>query len=363
MTARAAREGLAQGLQLLQSPGLPPQFLDAAEPIARAMGSLMTAERSDGAVPSIKPHAEVALSALREALGRLQAIDTTHPAAEQAMAAVAGALGSVHALSRLEAPAPQQPQYQPPQQPQYQPAQFQPPPQQPQYQPPQQPQFQPPPAAPQYQPPPAAPQYQPPPAAPQYQPPPAAPQYQPPPAAPQFQAPPAPQFQAPPAPQFQAPPAPQFQAPPAAPQFHPHAAPAPHGAPSPGGGIYSPSQHPPAAAESMRTPPGMVDAELGAHSPSNFYKTLSGNDIVEHGGIFVATYNVPKMNQRVQLRVHLPGGYHFDAAGIVRWTRDAADNPDAPPGFGAQFQGITPEQRQLIMRYVRNREPLFYDDL
>src|SRR5262245_56060211 len=27
-----------------------------------------------------------------------------------------------------------------------------------------------------------------------------------------------------------------------------------------------------------------VDAELGAHSPSNFYKGLAGNDVVEHGG-------------------------------------------------------------------------------
>ena len=109
-------------------------------------------------------------------------------------------------------------------------------------------------------------------------------------------------------------------------------------------------------------PTGMVEAELGAHSSSNFYKTLNGNDIVDHGGIFVATYSVPKLGSRVLLRVHLPGGYKFDCDAIVRWTREARDNPDAPPGFGAQFRGITPEQRQLIQRYVRNREPLFYDD-
>ena len=34
-----------------------------------------------------------------------------------------------------------------------------------------------------------------------------------------------------------------------------------------------------------------------------------------------------------------------------------------PPGYGAQFTQITPEGRQLVYRYVRNREPLFYDDL
>lgn len=326
MTARAARESLAQGLNLLQTPGLPPEFLDCAEPIARAMGALMQAERSDGAVANIRPHAETALGALRQALGKLQTITTAHPAAEHSMAAVAGALGHVHQLSRLEQAAPPQQPFQPPP---FQPAQFQPQP------------------APQFQPPPPAP----------------APQFQPPPAAPQFQAPPpaAPQFQ-PPAHNYGAAPVQQTQWQP------PQPAPGGARAPQPGqftpGAVQSPSVSPPppTGPESLR-PPGTIEAELGAHSPSNFYKTLSGNDIVEHGGIFVSTYNIPKMNQRVQLRVHLPGGYMFDAAAIVKWTREGRDNPDAPPGFGAQFQGITPEQRQLIMRYVRNREPLFYDDL
>jgi hypothetical protein len=276
-------------------------------------------------VHNIKPHAETALGALRQALGKLQMINTAHPAAEQSMAAVAGSLGHVHALSRLEAPAAPQQSYQP------QGLQAT------AYQPPQQ-------------------QFQPPPAAPQFQPPPAAPQFQPPPAAPQFQAPQATAYQ---------PPQQQWQPPPAAP------AAAPPRAPQPGqftpGSVVSPSLNPPAMSntgpESLGAPAGTVEAELGAHSPSNFYKTLSGNDIVEHGGIFVSTYNIPKLNARVQLRVHLPGGYQFDCPAIVRWTREGRDNPDAPPGFGAQFQGITAEQRQLIMRYVRNREPLFYDDL
>ncbi|MBX7197228.1 MAG: hypothetical protein K1X94_34580, partial [Sandaracinaceae bacterium] len=143
INARTAREGLAQGLNLLQTPGLPPQFLEAAEPIARAMGSLMQAERSDGSAGAIRPHAEIALVALRDALGRIQVLDTSHPAAEQAMGAVAGALGHVHRLSQLQA-APQ-PQYAPP---------------------PQAPQFAPPPQAPQFAPPPQPPQFAPPPQAP-----------------------------------------------------------------------------------------------------------------------------------------------------------------------------------------------------
>ncbi len=107
-----------------------------------------------------------------------------------------------------------------------------------------------------------------------------------------------------------------------------------------------------------------VTAELGAHSASNFYKGLSGNDIIDHGGLFVSTYKLPKIGHSVRLKVSLPGGYEFEANAVVRWRREPSDaGNDAPPGFGAQFTEITAEARQLVYRYVRNREPLFHDDL
>ncbi len=104
-----------------------------------------------------------------------------------------------------------------------------------------------------------------------------------------------------------------------------------------------------------------ISADLGAHSPTNFYKGLSGNDIIDHGGLFVSTYMIPKIGAPVRLRVSLPGGYEFEANAIVQWAREQGG--DAPPGFGAKFTQITPEARQLVYRYVRNREPLFHDDL
>lgn len=121
----------------------------------------------------------------------------------------------------------------------------------------------------------------------------------------------------------------------------------------------NPHLQPPRGAEGQA-----VTAELGTHSPTNFYKGLSGNDIVDHGGLFVSTYKLPKLGQPVRLRVSLPGGYEFEANGVVRWRREPSDaGSDAPPGFGAQFTEITSEARQLIYRYVRNREPMFHDDL
>ncbi|WP_437811361.1 hypothetical protein [Sorangium sp. So ce1078] len=113
-----------------------------------------------------------------------------------------------------------------------------------------------------------------------------------------------------------------------------------------------------------RTPAAVVDVELGALTPSNFYKGLAGNDVVEHGGIFVATYKIPPIGSVVSLRVRLPGDYEFTALATVRWTREAGGSKDsAEPGFGARITQISAEGRQLVSRFTRNREPLFYDDL
>lgn len=105
-----------------------------------------------------------------------------------------------------------------------------------------------------------------------------------------------------------------------------------------------------------------VEVELGAHSSSNFYKGLSGNDVVEHGGIFVQTYQIPAVGTAVALRVLLPGDNEFDADALVQWTRETRSG-ESDPGFGAKFTRISDAGRQLIYRYVRNREPMFYDDL
>ncbi|APR84119.1 Cell division protein FtsK [Minicystis rosea] len=406
--AKAAREKLAAALNALQSDDdVPNALLEAAEPIAQAMSVLHRVERTNG--QNLEGR-DSALAAVRSALDQLQKIDGDHPAVDAVMEAVAGSLSKVHALARYQppaaapapqpaaAPAPQpvaqpapqpvaqpviqptpilqpapaaqpapqpQPQYaQPAPQPQYQPAPVAQPAPQPQYaQPAPQPQYAQPAPQPQYQ---AAPVAQPAPQ-PQYaQPAPQPqPQYAQPAPQPQYAAQPAPQ----PQPQYAQPaPQPQYAQPERQPQqaFQPVAAtvpiarPAQPAAPAP---QAAPALAPQAApAPATRVPPvkGAIDVELGIHSASNFYKGLSGNDVIEHGGIFVATYKVPKIGTTVNLRVLLPGDYEFQATGVVQWTREGGS---ADPGFGARFTQISPEGKQLVYRYARNREPMFYDDL
>ncbi len=290
-TARTAREQLARGLNALQSdPNVPPQLLELAAPIAQSMGALHQIERSQG--QQLVPHAELALTNVRQALAQLQSAPPQYAAVTQAMESVAASLGLVHSLSKLAQQGGGAAQARP----------------------------------------------------------------------------------AHPAPQAAAPPQAQAQAGP----FQP-AAQAPRAQPAPAQAVAQPmrSNDPFAARPAGQASPGpsipvpappmqgnmpVIAADLGAHSTTNFYKGLSGNDIIDHGGLFVSTYMVPKIGTPVRLKVSLPGGYEFEANAIVKWSREHSDAADAPPGFGAQFTQITAEARQLVYRYVRNREPLFHDD-
>jgi Tfp pilus assembly protein PilZ len=159
-------------------------------------------------------------------------------------------------------------------------------------------------------------------------------------------------------------------APPAAPAHFPPAPAQPaaaFSAPAPAAGFAAPAAQPapaPTSKGASSAHSGNVVVELGTHSVSNFYKGLGGNDVIEHGGIFVATYKIPKIGAQVNLRILLPGDYEFQAAGVVQWIREPhSAGESSEPGFGARFVQITPEGRQLVYRYTRNREPMFYDDL
>jgi hypothetical protein len=309
--AKAARESLAKGLQALQSdPNVPKHLVELAAPIAQAMGALHQIEKSNGT--ALSPHADLALNNTRGALAQLQQNPNAHPAVAQALEAVAASLGQVHQLTKMAqggpATAPTVPAQQAVQ--------------------------------------PAAPAPAP------------APQPQPvPQAAPQAARPATAPMQAAAAPVAQARPQQQGPNP-----YGPTQAVSAAAAADPFGRAPAAAPAPGAAA----APPGagqIVNADLGAHSVTNFYKGLSGNDIIDHGGLFVSTYMVPKIGTPIRLKVSLPGGYEFEANAVVKWAREANDGSDAPPGFGAQFTQITPEARQLVYRYVRNREPLFHDDL
>ena len=389
-TARTARERLSVGLNALQDPGVPEQLQTAAEPIARAMSSLLQIERT-GAIPLTKGGRTV-LDLVREALAKLQSQSIEHPSLFQAMEAVAGSLGLVYGLvqrvSSAPPPAPTNTGNSPqrlvaspavaaaprvaPMQPvptvaTSQPAAFVPRPAgtgpvasvpRPLRSTPVEGAKIPPPAAqgtlvsrqvasaavPNA-------------------------------VAAAMQIPAGAEGALGSAQTMVASDAGIRKSSPGAPTpveipttkipSSPPQANRPAAAVTPGTAPMAATPIAPSV-DAMGTALHRVTAEMGAHSATNFYKGLSGNDVVDSGGIFIATYQIPPIGRNLLIRVSLPGGYEFEAKGIVRWTREASPTSggdSVSPGFGAQFTEISPEARQLVYRYARNREPLFHDDL
>lgn len=299
--ARTAREKLSSALAALQSPEAGNLIDTVAQPVASAMSALHRIETTDGAaVGNAGPEA---LAGVRQALEALQLAGPDNPVVDAATANVAGSLGLVFQLAQSAAPPAPAP-VAPAPEPQHAPAVYAP-----------------------------------------------APQH-------------APVAHAAHAPEPALATADVTTAP--APSVRP-----PRGADPlaqtfvAGADLAATSPETPAQRSApAQVPPDVVpvEAALGAHSPTNFYKGLSGNDVVNDGGIFVATYQIPQLGQLLWIRVSLPGGYEFVARAEVSWTRETG-SMDSPPGFGARFREISSEARQLVYRYVRNREPLFHDDL
>ena len=105
-----------------------------------------------------------------------------------------------------------------------------------------------------------------------------------------------------------------------------------------------------------------IEVNIGATTESNFFVGFSGE--ISEGGVFAATYNISQRGTPLRLLVTLPGGFEKHVNGRVRFVRDPMDMAadETTPGMGVQFEGLDPEARELILRFVRKRPPMFYDE-
>jgi uncharacterized protein (TIGR02266 family) len=116
----------------------------------------------------------------------------------------------------------------------------------------------------------------------------------------------------------------------------------------------------PAPAKPIATGPReRLEANVGATTESNFFVGFSGE--IAEGGVFIATYATLALGALVEVLVTLPGGYQFQVPGVVRFVRDPMDM-DSEPGIGVRFEHLPGEHRELILRFIRKRPPVFYDE-
>jgi uncharacterized protein (TIGR02266 family) len=104
-----------------------------------------------------------------------------------------------------------------------------------------------------------------------------------------------------------------------------------------------------------------VEANIGATTESNFYVGFSGE--ISEGGVFLATYETFPRGTPINMLVTLPGGFEMRVTGQVRFVRDPLDfSADSEPGMGIQFDALQANDRELVLRFIRKRPPMFYDD-
>lgn len=145
-----------------------------------------------------------------------------------------------------------------------------------------------------------------------------------------------------------------------APTALPHAAaPVPQAPIPPTGAAAAPARA--AVYRDTSKPRENVEVNIGANTESNFYVGFSGE--IAEGGVFSATYSILTRGTPVRAHVTLPGGFETHVNGYVRFVRDPMDmGMESEPGMGIQFEGLDSEQRELILRFIRKRRPIFFDD-
>ena len=65
----------------------------------------------------------------------------------------------------------------------------------------------------------------------------------------------------------------------------------------------------------------------------------------------------------MRVLITLPGNLSTEVDGHVRFVRDPMDMAsDSEPGMGVAFDGLETDSRELILRFIRKRPPMFYDE-
>jgi uncharacterized protein (TIGR02266 family) len=116
----------------------------------------------------------------------------------------------------------------------------------------------------------------------------------------------------------------------------------------------------PAPAERRQYPRFPVTVEVTHVSDHNFFTGFM-EDISE-GGLFIASYHLFEMGSCFELEFTLPG--QQDPCLVqcqVQWIRVYNPSSDAFPGMGVQFLDLDPKARELIQRFIKQRQPLFYE--
>jgi uncharacterized protein (TIGR02266 family) len=124
---------------------------------------------------------------------------------------------------------------------------------------------------------------------------------------------------------------------------------------------FSSEQDSPTPDNRRHQPRYSVDLDVTMSSDHNFYAGFAEN--ISSGGLFVATYVKRPKGDRLEIVMNIPGHPEpIRAIGEVRWSREYSEHSNVPPGLGVRFVELPEHDAKIIENFVKDREPIFYDD-
>lgn len=124
--------------------------------------------------------------------------------------------------------------------------------------------------------------------------------------------------------------------------------------------IDSHSQEEPVANHRREHPRYKVDLDVSLGSDHNFYSGFAEN--LSARGVFIATHLLRPVGEKLEVCIHLPDGAELRIQGEVRWTRVFNAESDTPPGIGVLFERLDEGGERAIEVFLRQRQPIFFDD-
>jgi uncharacterized protein (TIGR02266 family) len=97
-------------------------------------------------------------------------------------------------------------------------------------------------------------------------------------------------------------------------------------------------------------------------SEHTFYTGLTRN--ISSGGLFVATYHLRPVGDRITLKFLVPGyDQPLSVETEVRWIRENSSlQRHIAVGMGLRFINLPPDAGTAIGRFVMERDSLYHDD-
>jgi type IV pilus assembly protein PilZ len=104
-----------------------------------------------------------------------------------------------------------------------------------------------------------------------------------------------------------------------------------------------------------------VELNVGIGSEHNFYQGFAEN--LSGGGVFIATHVQRHVGEKMDFSIQLPDSEEpITGTGEVRWIREYSESSDARPGVGLRFLELSDGAIERIERFLKEREPLFFDE-